>query len=166
NLVWQARQSSEVDEARDLLLRMRHHAEAAGFDSLASHTRVEAMAVLAAVDGDLDTAIAVLDEGARDDPGHAVSRNRRWLAVLRAGLTLEAGDLDLPAKYINDARPPTARSLVGVLGLDVHLAARHGDLPRARAALTELLAAIRDEGSASASQVHDITSACLAAGLT
>ena len=166
NLVWQARQSSEIDEARDLLLRMRHHAEAAGFDSLASHTRVEAMAVLAAVDGDLDTAIAVLDEGARDDPGHAVSRNRRWLAVLRAGLALEAGDLELAAEYTEDAKPPTARSLVGVLGLDVHLAARHGDLPAARAALTELLAAIRHEGSASPSQAHDITSAGLAAGLT
>ena len=166
NLVWQARQSSEIDEARDLLLRMRHHAEAAGFDSLASHTRVEAMAVLAAVDGDLDTAIAVLDDGARDDPGHAVSRNRRWLAVLRAGLALEAGDLELAAEYTEDAKPPTARSLVGVLGLDVHLAARLGDLPAARSALPELLAAIRHEGAAMASQVHDITAAGLAAGLT
>ena len=165
NLVWQARQSSEIDEARDLLRQMRHHAEAAGFDSLASHTRVEAMALLAAVDGDLDTAIAVLDEGARDDPGRAVSRNRRWLAVLRAGLALEAGDLEFAAEYVEDAKPTTARSLVGVLGLDVHLAARRGDLPAARAALTELLAAIRHEGWASPSQAHDITSAGLAAGL-
>ena len=66
----------------------------------------------------------MLDEGARDDPGHAVSRNRRWLAVLRAGLALEAGDLELAAEYTEDAKPATARSLVGVLGLDVHLAAR------------------------------------------
>jgi ATP/maltotriose-dependent transcriptional regulator MalT len=165
NLVWQARQSSKVAEARDLVHRMREHAEAAGFDSLASHTRVEALALLAAVDGDLDTAIAVLDEGARDDPGHAVSRNRRWLAVLRAGLALEAGDLELAAHYTEEAKPTTARSLVGVLGLDVHLAARQGDLPRARAALSDLHRASAAEGYASASQVHDILAAVLPAGM-
>ncbi|MGH9273748.1 MAG: ATP-binding protein, partial [Acidimicrobiales bacterium] len=165
NLVWQARQSSKVAEARDLVRQMRQHAEAAGFDSLASHTRVEALAVLAAVDGDLDTAISVLDEGARDEPGHALSRNRRWLAVLRAGLALEAGDLDLAERYTEGAKPTTARSLVGVLGLDVHLAARRGDLPRARAALADLRRAVAVEGSASASQVHDIIAAALPAGM-
>jgi DNA-binding CsgD family transcriptional regulator len=95
-----------------------------------------------------------------------MSRNRRWLAVLRAGLALEAGDLDLAAEYTEEAKPPTARSLVGVLGLDVHLAARRGDLPRARAAMVDLLEAMREEGYASASQVHDIIAAGLPAGLT
>lgn len=166
NLVWQARQSSKVAEARELVHRMRAHAEAAGFDALASHTRVEALALLAAVDGDLDTAIAVLDEGAREDPGHALSRNRRWLAVLRAGLALESGDLALAAHYTAEAKPTTARSLVGVLGLDVHLAARQGDLARGRAKLAELRGAIAAEGSASASQVHDIIAAALPAGFT
>jgi hypothetical protein len=137
-----------VAEARDLVHRMREHAEAAGFDSLASHTRVEALAILAAVDGDLDTAIAVLDEGERDDPAHALSRNRRWLAVLRAGLALEAGDLELAARYTDEAKPTNPRTQVGVLGLDVHLAARQGDLPRARAALVELYRAIDQEGYA------------------
>jgi DNA-binding CsgD family transcriptional regulator len=108
----------------------------------------------------------VLDQGVRDDPGRSVSRNRRWLAVLRAGLALEAGDLDLAADYTEDAKPPTARSRVGVLGLDAHLAVRRGELPRARAAMADLLAAIRDEGSASPSQVHDIAAAGLHAGLT
>ena len=166
NLVWQARQSSKVEEARALVQRMRRHAEAAGFDSLASHTRVEAMAVLAAVDGDLDTAIAVLDEGAREDPGHGLTRNRRWLAVLRAGLALEAGDLDLAAHLTEEAKPATARSLVGILGLDVHLAARRGDLSRARAVLADLAVGIAQEGYASPSQLHDIIAAALRAGVS
>jgi DNA-binding NarL/FixJ family response regulator len=166
NLVWLARQASEVQEARALVRRMRHHAEAAGFDSLASHTRVEAMAVLAAVDGDLDTAISVLDEGAREDPGHALSRNRRWLGVLRAGLALEAGDLEAAARHAAEAKPPTGRSLVGVLGLDAHLAARRGDLPGARQALRDLAVALEEEGYAAPSQLHDIAAAGLKAGLT
>lgn len=165
NLVWQARQSSKVAEARELVQRMRRHAEAAGFDSLASHTRVEAMAVLAAVDGDLDTAIAVLDEGAKDDPGHALTRTRRWLAVLRAGLALEAGDLDLAARHTEDAKPVNARSLVGVLGLDTHLAARRGDLPGARKALAALADAVREEAYMAPSQMHDIAAAALGAGM-
>jgi DNA-binding NarL/FixJ family response regulator len=165
NLVWQARQSSKVGEARDLVERMRRNAEAAGFDSLASHTRVEAMAVLAAVEGDLDTAIAVLDEGAREDSGHALTRNRRWLAVLRAGLALEAGDLALAAQLTEEAKPVTARSLVGVLGLDVHLAARQGDVGRARALLVDLAEAMAEEGYASPAQLHDIIAAAVPAGL-
>jgi len=166
NLVWLARQASEVQEARALVRRMRHHAEAAGFDSLASHTRVEAMAVLAAVDGDLDTAISVLDEGAREDPGHALTRNRRWLGVLRAGLALEAGDLDAAERHAAEAKPPTARSLVGVLGLDAHLAARRGDLPAARQSLQDLAAALAEEGYAAPAQLHDIAAAGLRAGFT
>jgi DNA-binding CsgD family transcriptional regulator/tetratricopeptide (TPR) repeat protein len=165
NLFWRARMSSKVEEARELLLRMRRHAEAGGFDSLASHTRVEASAMLAIVDGDLDAAVAVLDEGVREDPGRAMSRNRKWLAVLRAGLALEAGELEVAAEYSADAKPPTARSAVAVFGLDVHVAARRGDLAGTRSALVELLAAIEQEGAASPSQAHDITAAALAAGL-
>jgi len=165
NLVWHARQSSNVEEARKLIARMRGHAEAAGFDSLAAHTRVEALALLAAVDGDLDTAISVLDEGERDDPSRARSRNRRWLAVLRGGLALEAGDLDRAAAYTEDAKPATARSLVGILGLETHLAARRGDVDRTRRLLGELLVAMDVEGYASASQVHDIASAALRIGI-
>ena len=82
-----------------------------------------------------------------------------------AGLALEAGDLEFAAEYVEDAEPTTARSLVGVLGLDVHLAARSRRSAGGPAALTELLAAIRHEGWASPSQAHDITSAGLAAGL-
>jgi DNA-binding NarL/FixJ family response regulator len=165
NLVWEARQSSRVDEARSLLDRMRRHAEAAGFDHLANHTRVEALAVLAAVDGDLDTAIAVLDDGDRDDAGRARSRSRRRLAVLRAGLALEAGDLELAEAYAAEAKPVTERTAVGVLGLDTHLAARRGDLAATRRHLGELAEAMRAEGHTNPAQLHDIASAALRAGL-
>ena len=165
NLVWQARMSSRFDEARELVQRMRQHAETAGFDSLASYARVEALAALAAADGDLDAALDVLDQGTRADPAHALPRNRRWLAVLRAGLALEADDLEAAATFTEEAKPVTARSRVGVLGLDAHLAARQGDLPRARERLAELLAVVAEEGYAPPSQVHDLMAASLAAGL-
>src|SRR3546814_1153666 len=121
---------------------LRLHAESAGFDSLASHSRVEAIAVLALVDGELEKAIEVLHRGAVDVPPRAVARNRRWLAVFRAGLALEAGDLEAAANHVADAKPPNARALVGVLGLDVHLAARKGQVGQARASLSELLVAM------------------------
>ncbi len=166
NLVWQARQSSKVDEAYHLLQRMRLHAETAGFDSLANHARVEALASLAASEGDLETALSVLDKGDRLDPGHALSRNRRWLAVLRAGLALEAGDLQAGAAFTEEAKPVTPRSVVGVLGLDAHVAARRGDLPATRSALAALALAMTEEGYAAPSQVHDIAVAALRAGLS
>jgi DNA-binding CsgD family transcriptional regulator len=165
SLVWHARMSSRFDEARELVLRMRRHAETAGFDSLASYARVEALAALAAADGDLDAALEVLDKGTRVDPGHALPRNRRWVAVLRAGLALEANDLDAAAAFTEEAKPVTARSVVGVRGLDAHLAARRGDLAATRAALVELAAAQLDEGYAAPSQVHDIAAAALGAGI-
>jgi DNA-binding NarL/FixJ family response regulator len=60
----------------------------------------------------------------------------------------------------------TPRSRVGVLGLDLHLAARQGDLPRARRYLAELLPALDDEGYAAPSQVHDLLAAGLGAGMS
>jgi DNA-binding CsgD family transcriptional regulator len=165
-LIWLARVSSRLDEARDLLERMRRHAEAAGFDLLASYARVEASASLAAADGDLDAAIAVLDRQRPVDPRSASARNRRWLAVLRAGLALEAGDLDGAAEYTAAAKPTTPRSRVGVLGLDVHLAARRGDVKRARQLLPDLIAGLTEEGYASPSQLHDLVAAGLTGGLS
>ena len=165
-LIWHARVSSRLEEARTLLDRMRKHAEAAGFDLLASYARVEASASLAAADGDLDAAIAVLDRQRPVDPRSASARNRRWLAVLRAGLALEAGDLDAAAEHTAGAKPTTPRSRVGVLGLDVHLAARRGEAARARELLPQLIAGFEDEGYASPSQLHDLVSAALTGGLS
>ncbi|MEQ1788712.1 MAG: LuxR C-terminal-related transcriptional regulator, partial [Acidimicrobiales bacterium] len=159
------RVSSRLDEARTLVERMRTHAEAAGFDLLAGYARVEATASLAAADGDFDAAIAVLDEQRPVDPRSASAGNRRWLAVLRAGLALEAGDLDAAAEHTAAAKPTTPRSRVGVLGLDVHLAARRRELDRARALLPDLVDAFAEEGFASPSQVHDLVVAGLTGGL-
>jgi DNA-binding NarL/FixJ family response regulator len=165
-LVWLARVSSRLDDARDLVERMRKHAEVAGLDRLATYARVEATASLAAADGDLDAALAVLEQRRADDPRTTSARNRRWLSVLRAGLALEAGDLRSAAELTEAAKPMTPRSRTGVLGLDVHLAARQGDLARARASLVELVPAVVDEGYAAPSQVHDLLAACLPAGMT
>ena len=164
-LVWLARVTSRLDDARDLLERMRKHAEMAGFDRLATYARVEAAASLAAADGDLDTALEILEQRRRDDPRTTSARNRRWLSVLRAGLALEAGDLRAAADLTEAAKPVTPRSQVGVIGLDVHLAAREGDLARARDSLKALLPAMAEEGYAAPSQVHDLVAGCLAGGM-
>ena len=164
-LVWLARVSSRLDDARTLVERMRKHAEVAGFDRLASYARVEATASLSAADGDLDAALAVLEQRRHDDPRTTSARNRRWLSVLRAGLALEAGDLRGAAELTEAAKPVTPRSRVGVLGLEVHLAARQGDLTKARAQLQELLPALVEEGYAAPTQVHDLLAACLPAGM-
>ena len=165
NLMWRARQSNRLDEARALAARMARHARAAGFDSLASYANTEALVGLAIAEGDFDGAAAILDSGARDDPSHSLPRNRRWLAVLRAGLALEAGDLDEAARQTEAAKPPTTRSRPGVLGLDLHLAARRGDLATVRARLPQLVDATQAEDSVGAGQVHDLMAAALPAGL-
>jgi DNA-binding CsgD family transcriptional regulator len=164
-LVWLARVTSRIDDARELVERMRKHAEMAGFDRLATYARVEAAASLAAADGDLDAALEILEQRRRDDPRTTSARNRRWLSVLRAGLALEAGDLRAAADLTEAAKPVTPRSQVGVLGLELHLAAREGDLARARDSLKALLPAIAEEGYAAPSQVHDLVAGCLAGGM-
>jgi DNA-binding CsgD family transcriptional regulator len=85
--------------------------------------------------------------------------------VFRAGLALEVGDLDAVARLVDEAKPVTARTVVGVTGLEFNLACRLGDLERARALLADLLVAIDQEGTAGASHVHDLLSAGLGAGL-
>jgi DNA-binding CsgD family transcriptional regulator len=165
-LVWLARVSSRIDDARELVQRMRKHAEVAGLDRLATYARVEATASLAAADGDLDEALAVLEQRRHDDPRTTSARNRRWLSVLRAGLALEANDIRSAIELTEAAKPTTPRSQVGVIGLDLHLAARQGDLAAARAHLAALLPAMAEEGYAAPSQVHDLIAACLAGGMT
>ena len=127
-----------------------------GSTSWPTYARVEATASLAAADGDLDAALEVLEQRRRDDPRTTSARNRRWLSVLRAGLALEAGDLRAAAELTEAAKPVTPRSQVGVFGLDVHLAARQGDLDRAREQLARLIPAMAEEGYAAPSQVHDL----------
>ena len=80
---------------------MRKHAEVAGFDRWRPTPASRRPRSLAAADGDLDAALAVLDNGVARILA-ATSRNRRWLSVLRAGLAIEAGDLRSPP-----STPPT-----------------------------------------------------------
>jgi DNA-binding CsgD family transcriptional regulator/tetratricopeptide (TPR) repeat protein len=151
---------------RTLIERMRVHAEAAGFDSLAVTDVAASLAQLAAVEGDLDGAIAHLDAAYHADDGRTGWTKAGWTAVFRAGLALEAGNLDDAELFTEQAKPATARTAVSVIGLDLHLACRRGDLPRARALLADLVAAADTEGYASPSQTHDVLAAALAAGLS
>lgn len=166
NLVWYARQSSHIEEARALVERMRQHAEAAGYDRVVGYARVEAIALLKIVKGQLDAAVRVLDAGDAGFAGRSRSRARRWLSVLRAGLALEAGDLDDAAAFAEQAKPATARSRAGIVGLDLHLALRRGDLDAARRLLPELLDAYRADRNAQPGQVHDLVAAAVSAGLS
>jgi DNA-binding CsgD family transcriptional regulator/tetratricopeptide (TPR) repeat protein len=164
-LTWHARQWSDVDEVRSLIERMREHAEAAGSDSLAVTDVAASLAELAAVEGDLDAAIAHLDAVHESGTGRTGWAKPGWNAVFRAGLALEAGDLDDAELFTERAKPMTARTAMSVIGLDLHLACRRGQLDRARALLPELIAVVDRDGFVSPSQVHDILSAWLSAGL-
>lgn len=165
NLVWHARKWSDLGEVRALIERMRTQAEAAGFDTLAVTDVAASLAQLAAAEGDLDGAIAHLDAVERSTRGRLGWTQSGWRAVFRAGLALEAGDLDAAERYTAQAKPPTARTAASVVGLDLHLAARRGDLAAARARLAELVRIADDERYASPSQAHDLVAAGLAAGL-
>jgi DNA-binding CsgD family transcriptional regulator len=166
NLVWHARRWKDVAEVRVLIDRMRDQAEAAGFDAMAIGDAAGSLAQLAAAEGDLDGAIAHLDSVRRAGVGRSPLRTWPVTAVFRAGLALEAGDLDTAERMSAVAKPVTVRSAAGVTGLDAHIAWRRGDLVRARALLGDLLAAIDQEQYASPSQVHDLLSAALAAGVS
>ena len=118
---------------------MRVQAEAAGFDSLAVTDVAASLAELAAVEGDLDGAIGHLDAAptTAQPPGLGQAGLDRGVP---AGLALEAGDLDDAELFTERAKPTTARTAMSVIGLDLHLACRRGDLDRARALLAELIA--------------------------
>jgi DNA-binding CsgD family transcriptional regulator/tetratricopeptide (TPR) repeat protein len=164
-LTWHARQWNDVEEVRTLIDRMRVHAEAAGSDTLAVTDVASSLAELAAVEGDLDGAIAHLDAARESAAGRMGWTKPGWSAVFRAGLALEAGDLDDAEHFTQLAKPATARTAMSVVGLDLHIACRRGVLDRARALLPELVAVADRDGFVSPSQVHDVLSAWLAAGL-
>jgi DNA-binding NarL/FixJ family response regulator len=166
-LVWDARQWSDVAEVREMIERAHRHAEAAGFELVAAIDLAANQAHLEAVEGDLDAAIAHLDRARYTSAGNAVSwTDGRWLAVLRAGLALEAGDLETAQRFTDMAKPPTERVAVGVFGLDFHLACRKGDLAQARERLRVFAEVVSREGVAYPGQTHDVLAAALRAGLT
>ncbi len=163
NLLIHARRWRDPDGVRALIDRLRVHAQASGYGVIDVPI---ARAELAAMEGDLDGALAALAETDDVTPNSRARRTgARWVAVMAAGLSLEAGDLDAAARLTEDAKPMTERTAPGITGLDAHLAMRRGDLVAARHHLGRLLAAVRDEGAAGPSQVHDVMSAGLRAGL-
>jgi DNA-binding CsgD family transcriptional regulator len=165
NLVQGEPPTSPAEHA-EILERMRVDAERAGFESLAVATYFQGRARLALRAGDLDAAIAAIEEGREQDRGY--QRRGRWAnyhAVFLAGLYLEAGELDRVEQLIAELaelpdNPPTT-----VPGLAFHLACRRGDLPRVEQTLDELLAALAHEGWRSGERAHDLISAALEPGL-
>ncbi|MGC9665665.1 helix-turn-helix transcriptional regulator [Planosporangium sp. 12N6] len=158
---------SVLAEAQGLLERMRTDAERAGFESLAVAAYVEGRARLAMEEGDLRTALEVLEEGHRRESGYLrTSRRIHYHDVFLAGLSLEAGDLDRVESILaavgadSDGKPSLA-----VAGLALHLACRRGDAEAARAALDEVYAAVERGGQPYPDQAHDLVAAGLAAGL-
>ncbi|RSM70090.1 LuxR family transcriptional regulator [Actinoplanes sp. ATCC 53533] len=165
NLVQGEPPTSPAEHA-EILERMRAAAERAGFESLAVATYFQGRARLALRAGDLSAAIAALEEGREQDRSYR--RRGRWAdyhGVFLAGLYLEAGELDRVGQLITDLaalpnNPPTT-----IPGLTFHLACRRGDLPRAEAALDELITALAGQTWRSGEQAHDLISAALEIGL-
>ncbi len=153
-------------EHAEALERMRIDAERAGFESLAVAAYFQGRARLALRAGDLDAAIAALEEGRERDSGYR--RRGRWAdfhGVFLAGLYLEAGELDRVEQLIADlARLPGNPPLM-IPGLTFHLACRRRDLPRAEAVLGQVLTALGAQSWRSGEQAHDLVSAALELGL-
>jgi DNA-binding CsgD family transcriptional regulator len=164
-LVQEVPPTSPVEYA-ETLERMRVDAERAGFESLAVATYFQGRARLALRAGDLDTAIAALEDGRERD--RSLRRPGRWAdyhGVFLAGLYLEAGKLDRVEQLVTDLaalpnNPPTM-----IPGLAFHLACRRGDLTRAEEALDQFLSAVAGQTWHSGEQAHDLISAALEIGL-
>jgi len=163
NLVWNALAWSDADQARKLIEQGRHHAESAGWLSGSGHSI--ALAQLATVEGDLDQARAHLDTSEMPIADQVAWKKGRWAAVLRAGLALEADDLEAATRHAAEAKPATKVTKGANVGLDVHLALRHERLDEARARLVDLLEVVSEDGYAHAPSTHDIVAAGLRAGL-
>jgi DNA-binding CsgD family transcriptional regulator len=116
--------------------------------------------------GDLRTAIEALEEGREQDRNYR--RRGRWAdyhGVFLAGLHLEAGDLDRVGQLVADLAALPNNPPATIPGLAFHLACRRGDLPRAEAALDELVTALAEQTWRSGEQAHDLISAALEIGL-
>jgi DNA-binding CsgD family transcriptional regulator len=164
-LVQEVPPTSPVEYA-ETLERMRVDAERAGFESLAVATYFQGRARLALRAGDLDTAIAALEDGRERD--RSLRRPGRWAdyhGVFLAGLYLEAGELERVEQLVTDLaalpnNPPTM-----IPGLAFHLACRRGDLAGAEEALDQFLSAVAGQTWHSGEQAHDLISAALEIGL-
>ena len=158
--------TSRFAEARDARRSAcASHAEAAGFDSLASHARVEALAALGGGRRRprLPPSTCSTRAPARTPATRFPATGAGW-PCSGPGWRSRPATSTRPPRYTEEAKPvdrPQPRS--GSLGLDAHLAARQGDLARARARARRAAGpSIAEEGYAPPSQVHDIMAAALA----
>ena len=151
-----------------MLERMRCDAERAGFESLATAAYFSGRARINVQDGDLNQAIAALEDGRRRDTGLLrTSRGTDYHGVFLAGLLLEAGDLDrveaiLAALLDQSGTDKNAvNAQTGIPGLGFHLACRRGDRVEADRWFAKILAAVETTGVVARDYVHDIVSAAL-----
>ncbi len=150
-----------------MLERMRVDAERAGFESLAVSAYFQGRARLAVRAGDVDTAIAALEEGRERNRGYLRGGRRRAdnHAVFLAGLYLETGELDRVEELIAELRAKPDDASLKVPGLAFHLACRRGDVQTADQILDEVFARLAEMAWRSGSQAHDLVGAALFAGL-
>jgi DNA-binding NarL/FixJ family response regulator len=158
-----------MDQQRGMLERMRAAAEKAGFDALAVAAYFQGRASLAIRDGDLAAAVAAIEEGRRRDQGTLrTSQGEDYHGAFRAGLALEAGDVELAgaiSRALLDSSPAVSYKLpAGLAGLAFHVACRSGDRAAADKLFDAVVAAV--EGRALwRDLVHDLVSAGLSVGL-
>jgi DNA-binding CsgD family transcriptional regulator len=162
NLMW-AVHRIEPALASGLLERMRTNAERAGFGdgSISYH---EGRSQLAVVAGDLDKAIAALEDVRSDSPGWPPNQRLNEVASELAVLCLERGDLDRSERVLADL-PESPGWHARTAALAFQAACRRGDVIRARALLPEMLTAPAFLGLSSAELVHMQVAAGVAAGL-
>ncbi|MEV4759954.1 AAA family ATPase [Micromonospora sp. NPDC049559] len=161
---------AESTEHAELLERMRVDAERAGFDSLAVAAYFQGRARLRIRQGELDAAIAELEEGRALDRGYLRrGQPADFHAVFLAGLYLEAGELDRVDDIVADLRAAPARpgrpSGAAVPGIALHLAARRNQPEAVDQLVDEVLAELRTQPWRTGSEAHDLISAVLHVGL-
>jgi DNA-binding CsgD family transcriptional regulator/tetratricopeptide (TPR) repeat protein len=156
------------DQTRFLLTRMRDAGKRAGFDSMAGISYWLGQAELAEMEGDIDAALAYIDEGRRRDRATLGGNKASFFRVHEAGLALEIGNLDTAEEVVRafveiaPAGQSTQRP-TWWLGLAAHVACRRGNLEQARRALRALAAAAPSHDPDAL--VHDVLSAALRVGV-
>jgi DNA-binding CsgD family transcriptional regulator len=166
NLAFNLPLESRAHQAH-LLERMRRDAEQAGADQFAVAAYYQGMAGLAADRGDLAAARDALAEGSLRAARYARrGRPTNYHGVFRAGLALEAGDLDLAAAIITELSATPQPPRPAIAGLSFHLACRRGESDEA----LRILPTLADElgqfpKSGSGDLAHDLVGAALAGGL-
>jgi DNA-binding CsgD family transcriptional regulator len=156
----------------EILERMRVNAKRAGLTGMALGAYYAGKAWLAHRDGDLDGAIAVLEEARRVDRNvitfdaagdgpiavHLGLSSGVHLGDSLAALYIEHGDLDAAEALVADL-PSARKARKAAAGLAFQLACRRGEVAAAR----ELLAKLPEAHDGSS--VHNLLAAGLAAGL-